>query len=710
MKINRRYYLLLTLFTALILLSSNVSYSESLPTAYSKGSILDAGKLVLDAPAGKYGFLKPDGSRFVFDNGKELKMWGTNLYLHGNLQTPQSATKLANQLAKLGYNMVRLHGLDNVKGGILAEGDTLQLNELAIDRLDYLISELSRGIDVDLNIHVNNRYIYKDMQDPTSIPINGKQVHYFNKQAEQHLKDYIDLLANHVNPYTDLAYKDEPAIALVELINEDGMLQAFLGGQLNGKYTSNPEKNVNGVYEDQLNKQWNEWLKKKYISASKFASAWKGKKAGNNLLKNPTFSNNISNWFFKVNSKDIKAAITYDNQEKAVKVINSQLSTSSAEWQVQFGQLGLAIENGKRYELSFDVKSSQNKSISLELGNIKPINGSYGAYLDNTTSKAFKAVPVTTKWTNQHFFFVSSDTTQNGNTKFDFALGKMKGDIMLKHIVLRESEIIGLSPDESLEKANIKRLFIFSSDEYSKERLWDTTDFYYQLEDGLNQRLYQFAKSEGFKQPLTFNNWYNGGNLSTYAQSKGDYTDEHIYWDHPSSWNLTNFTMHNKSPISDPDKVLPHMMMIQGIKNKPYVLSEVNNTFPAKYEYEFFPTLVPYSSFQSVNGIMHFAYTEKDLKDITSDKISSFMYTINDPVANIQSFIYSIVYLKNYIQPAKQRVVLNYTKTYALQTLKQYQDKFHYNLPGASWKDGTDLPLSVFATHGVQRISLRTNQ
>ena len=44
--------------------------------------------------------------------------------------------------------------------------------------------------------------------------------------------EYARDLLTHVNPYTGKRYADEPAVALIEISNEDGLIREWLWGNL----------------------------------------------------------------------------------------------------------------------------------------------------------------------------------------------------------------------------------------------------------------------------------------------------------------------------------------------------------------------------------------------------------------------------------------------------------------------------------------------
>jgi hypothetical protein len=80
-------------------------------------------------------------------------------------------------------------------------------------------------------------------------------------------KRYARMLLLHVNAYTGNAYAEEPAVAMVEINNEDGLLWQWLGGRLD---------TVPRPYLDELGRQWNEWLRRRYPSTDALHTAWAG--------------------------------------------------------------------------------------------------------------------------------------------------------------------------------------------------------------------------------------------------------------------------------------------------------------------------------------------------------------------------------------------------------------------------------------------------
>ena len=183
-----------------------------------------------EKPAGKYGFLKPVGDKFIFEDGTEGKFWGTNFNSAQIFPSHEHSKKVARRLAKVGINIVRFHQMDgewstpNIFQFSRGENklDTQSFDAESMDRLDYLIYSLKQeGIYVYMDLLTYRRFKPGDgVESAFELADAAKPYSIFNRRMIDLQKKYNQDLWNHVNPYTKLAYKDEPSIALVEITNE----------------------------------------------------------------------------------------------------------------------------------------------------------------------------------------------------------------------------------------------------------------------------------------------------------------------------------------------------------------------------------------------------------------------------------------------------------------------------------------------------------
>jgi hypothetical protein len=239
------------------------------------GSALDFSALGLqDAPAGKHGWLQAarDGT-FAFERrpGKPVRFYGVNLCFSAHYITHEQADRLAERLARLGYNAVRLHHYE----GELTEpqrGRT-RLNPQKLDQLDYLVAAcIRRGIYVTTDLFVS-RPVDVAQFLPNSEGSRGDAMNRFkvlaalNPRAFENWKTFARNLLEHVNPYTQRAYKDEPGLAWLALINEGNLTN----------YVSLAKETPD------YREAWNRWLAERYKDRAALETAWKSAlKAGEN--------------------------------------------------------------------------------------------------------------------------------------------------------------------------------------------------------------------------------------------------------------------------------------------------------------------------------------------------------------------------------------------------------------------------------------------
>jgi len=177
------------------------------PREIVPGSALDFSSIGgLDAPAGKYGWLRNEKGGFAFEKSGAVpvRFHGINLCYTANYPNAKTAEILIDRLARLGYNSIRLHHHD----------DMWSHDPDSRDSLDYLISvAINRGFYVFTDLYVSRETKFGDMSlFKTLVTVDDEAFAEWCRFAEAFM--------NHVNPYTGRAYKDEPGLPLVSLVNE----------------------------------------------------------------------------------------------------------------------------------------------------------------------------------------------------------------------------------------------------------------------------------------------------------------------------------------------------------------------------------------------------------------------------------------------------------------------------------------------------------
>jgi len=209
---------------------------------------------LLDGPAGKDGFIRVENGHLAKGNGQRIRFWGVHFtdWSRGSVEIPpkDDMPMWASTLARFGVNLVRLHflDLDSPRGLIDASGnDSRSFDPQQLDRLDFEVAQFKkRGIYVDLNLNVGRSYKAGDgVADYAKIRW-AKGLTLYDPRLIELEKEYARRLLTHVNPFTGKAWRDEPGVALVEIVNENGLYPGF--------------RAPTAYYDDELTAQYNAWL------------------------------------------------------------------------------------------------------------------------------------------------------------------------------------------------------------------------------------------------------------------------------------------------------------------------------------------------------------------------------------------------------------------------------------------------------------------
>jgi hypothetical protein len=212
---------------------------------------------LLDAPAGKHGFVVVKDGHLATEDGQRIRFWGVNItdWSKGSRQVPskEDAPFIAATLARFGVNSVRFQFLDleAPRGLIAKQGDsTRSLDADQFDREDYFIAQLEkRGIYIDFNLLVGRPFHEGDgVKDAALLRQGAKGTSFFDTRLIELQKEYAQQLLAHLNPYTKHKYTDDPAVAIVEINNENAINVGFHA--------------PSAFYEDELTGIYNQWLAK----------------------------------------------------------------------------------------------------------------------------------------------------------------------------------------------------------------------------------------------------------------------------------------------------------------------------------------------------------------------------------------------------------------------------------------------------------------
>lgn len=202
--------------------------------------------------AGQDGFIQAKGEEFVHaQSGKVERFWAMNTG-HDALGLDDASLALfARSQAKQGVNMIRLHGP-------IWEGDWHSASKTKIRQIQRFVAAMKKeGIYTCLSIYF-----------PLWLQIDGKNTFallYFNPEFQKAYRSWWKDLLTTPDPTTGKSLREDPAVAIVELVNEDSYLFWTF--------------NYDNIRPDQmaiLERKFGDWLVTRYGSLNAAFKAWGG--------------------------------------------------------------------------------------------------------------------------------------------------------------------------------------------------------------------------------------------------------------------------------------------------------------------------------------------------------------------------------------------------------------------------------------------------
>ncbi len=235
----------------------NFSASED---AFSSSAVLDLSGLN-EAQAGSHGFLRvtADGD-FQFADGTPVRFWCVGSSYAKNSTNMSDIQHHANWMAKRGVNMARMHAFIDPDGGSgtginTAERDGL-FRHVAGFKQAGIYTTFSPYWAVACNVGSGWGLPEYTGESPMALL-------FFHPTLIGYYKQWMRQVLTTTNPHTGLALKDDPALAIIQLQNEDSFLFNTIDGLKPGA------KHV-------LKLQFGQWLTDKYGSLDSALAAWDG--------------------------------------------------------------------------------------------------------------------------------------------------------------------------------------------------------------------------------------------------------------------------------------------------------------------------------------------------------------------------------------------------------------------------------------------------
>ena len=254
---------MIPLLLSLALVQQSGSWPFVYPGDDRPGSMLDL-RYLNEKTAGESGYVRvsADGRGFLKGDGKPIRFWPVNAY--GYRLKPEEMAANARFLAKMGVNMVRVHGSVSPKGKGkgLADYDAEE-----VDRIQRYVAALKReGIYVTLSPYwANGGHAgaaaswglgYADGEDLWGLL-------FFDDRLKEAYKGWVRHLYLDKNPYTGVPLGKDPAVAVAQVQNEDSLLFWTFQG-------------MKPAAKAMLAKRFDAWLAGRHGSVAEAKARWGG--------------------------------------------------------------------------------------------------------------------------------------------------------------------------------------------------------------------------------------------------------------------------------------------------------------------------------------------------------------------------------------------------------------------------------------------------
>jgi hypothetical protein len=571
--------------------------------------------------------IAPDQARLKAENGyfveeqnptHPVRIWGVNLCFGANLPDAAGAERLAARLAGTGINSVRIHHLDtdSFPRGIWnpdQEGKTI--DPRAFERLDTLFDQLARhGIRINLNLHVGRAHS-RTLGLPDSRTEFNKIVTLFTPALIEAQKDYARQLLDHVNPHRNVRWGDDPAIAFVEISNEN----SFFMWDGREKIPTLPP-----YYAEILQKQYTTWLQKRYGTDEKLRAVWnKGiQPIEENFLKNTQFKDwksgekTPTDWILEEheNSRATLTKRSYkDTDTLAVEIADA----GKAAWHLALRQQSLALTQGAYYTVTLRLAAPEERTVDVSVSQTDSPWANLGLY---------KPLTLKPEWQTFRLGFIARENETNARLHLSF--GTQPLPFYIAEIRIQPNGQQGLLDSESLEKGTVA----VSPDIVCEARTADRLRFLAETEKAYWDGMRTFIKND-LKCRALVTGTIVFGPLGLWCQSDMDFIDTHAYWRHPNfpgrPWDGNNWFIKQDAMTDFPESATFFELAASRLAGKPFTLSEYNHPAPNDYQAETVPLVAAFGAAHDWSGVWLFDYAASSEMDYS--RFDGYFDLYNNP-------------------------------------------------------------------------------
>lgn len=440
----------------------------------------------LIAPAGSHGRLKLDAQgRLQFADGTRFRIVGTTLQWGACFPDSATAIAMARRFRSLGINTVRFSTIDVTwwrGGSIFADGETSgALDTRQMQMLDWFVYQLKRnGVYSAFTFHsVWMPRAGDGVRAADSTGWGSRVPLMFDPTIQRIHRSIIRSFLNHVNSFTNVAYKDEPAIPFIIAADDAAFSAYWTYSQDVVRPSRYGVKSTGDVHVRYIDSSYNAWLRGQGLTTDAQLNARWGTPASSpaNQLVNAGFEDPFSPvWVLGVNSgQGAQAVIQFSDLDKregtqSMRVRINKLDGPRNATGVYLVQVATKLKRLQRYTLSFWAKTTPERGSRALLVYTYNSGFPYESYGLN------QPLTIDTQWKPYTYAFTCSGSDSTTGALL-FAMGQDSGDVFLDDVKLVESGFAGIDPGESIVNSSITRK-TFWTDVISPNRSKDEAAFY----------------------------------------------------------------------------------------------------------------------------------------------------------------------------------------------------------------------------------------
>ncbi|MBK9247734.1 MAG: carbohydrate binding domain-containing protein [Ignavibacteria bacterium] len=594
-------------------------------------------------PIGASDFVSIKDGHFQTPDGKRIKFVGTSLYYTACYPDSADAILVAKRLSSLGFNAVRFVAYDYAFWFLEPGNASIALNEVQIKRLDWFVYQLKlHGIYIYLPVHSNWQPRPGDgVAKWDTVPVSMPYVEVDFRQAH---KRVVRMLMEHINPYTGVAWKDEPAFAIMDLTYESSLTYLWQQGRL-----TKPTVNyLTDYHVKRLDTIFSLYLQEKYKNDLALKANWSSPPSSpTNIVTNGGFEDAgdpLTGWQLYVNENAKSVVFPSDgNKVEGERSANIRVTqTAGTGYFVQFVNQSCKLEKYRSYEMRFSAKTTATVGtrsfIVVAQKGMYPFNV-YGLYYTDV---------VTANW-KEYVIRFRANTTDSSTVNLSFYLGEQIGDFYLDNVRLRSMDDVNLFPGESMSNFTIKRAE-WNDNTISAARMADNAVFYTALMKDYTDKMYSFLKDtlkvrasvSGGTQPQYFNDLFSFSGCDFTAEFEG--------------WGSNGGMVSDKGAGAYPN------LARAKIRDKPMIVAGMLMPYPSAHQNEMATILPAYSAYQDWDGffLTYYADIRTTITKTTIDSGQFYQLRSNSALLSMMPQA-SRAFQTGMIAPAKKTIGIHHS-------------------------------------------------